>query len=82
MSTHAGYDFAGGYSWFQFLATIIIIAPEIPAAMLAISPILIGRSEKSASCLPESKCDSGNNNSVPNVTRQGFFGHTSINEEV
>jgi hypothetical protein len=44
---------AGGYSWFQFWATIILVLPEIPSAMLAISPVLTGSSNVLFHCETE-----------------------------
>ena len=43
----------GGYSWFQLFATIVIILPEIPASMIAISPILTGTSQVAYECETE-----------------------------
>lgn len=32
----------GGFSWFQLWAAVITICPEIPAAMVSLSPVLTG----------------------------------------
>jgi hypothetical protein len=38
------YAKLGGYSWFQFWITVIMLLPEIPASMISIAPVFTGTS--------------------------------------
>ncbi|OXA36584.1 Organic cation transporter protein [Folsomia candida] len=39
------FEKLGGFSWFQMWAMVVIISPEIVAAMIALSPVLTGSSD-------------------------------------
>jgi len=41
----------GGYSWFQIWATLVVILPEIAAAMIAVAPVFTGTSNVAFTCV-------------------------------
>jgi hypothetical protein len=43
----------GGFSWFQIWATLVIILPEIPAAMISVAPVFTGASYVPFTCQTE-----------------------------
>jgi len=86
------YEISGGFSWFQIWASVILILPEIPSAMIAMSPVLTGSTHLNYahySCGDESWHHNVTQDNfchfISNCSQQSYTGptaYTSIVEEV